>query len=54
MQLSYKLYLTTSNLSKSLQKESMSAIEGQKIAQLSIWKLIDFENLAKYVYRLGI
>ena len=34
--LSYKLYLITDNLSKSLPKESMSAIEGQRIAQLTL------------------
>ena len=36
MHLPYKLYLITDNLSKSLQKESMSAIEGQKIAQMTL------------------
>ena len=34
--LPYKLNLITDNLSKSLQKESMSAIEGQRIAQLTL------------------
>ena len=34
--LSYKLYLITDNLSKSLQKESMSAIKGQKIVQTTL------------------
>ena len=37
---SYKLYLITDNLSKSLQKESkkesISAIEGQRIAKLTL------------------
>ena len=51
MQLSHKLYLTTGNLSKSLRKETMSGTEGQRIAQLLIWKLIDFENFAKYINR---
>ena len=32
----FKLYLITDNLSKSLPKESMSAIEGQRIAQLTL------------------
>ena len=32
MHLSYKLYLTNGNLSKSLHRENMSAIEGQRIA----------------------
>ena len=51
IQLPHKLYLTTGNLSKSLRKETMSATEGQRIAQLLIWKLIDFENFAKYINR---
>ena len=54
MHLSYKLYVTNDNLSKSLHRESMPAIEGQRIAPQSIWKKIDFENLAIYAYRCAI
>ena len=45
MHISCKLYLTTSNLSISLHKESISAVEGQGIVQLSFWKRTNFENL---------
>ena len=48
MDLSYKLYSTIGNLSKSLHRKSMSAIEGQINVLFLIWKRIDFENLAKY------
>ena len=40
--LGYKLYIISDNLSKTLQKESMSAIEGQRIAQLT---LKTFQNM---------
>ena len=54
MHLSCKLYLTTGNSSKSLHKEIMPVIEGPRIAQLSIWKRNDFENLKKYACRWAI
>lgn len=45
MHLSRKLYLTTGNLSKSLHKESMSTIEGQRNAQtLETLKNIDIDE----------
>ena len=50
----YKLHLTTVNLSKDLHQGSMSTVEVQRIAQLSIWKRTDFESLPKYAYREGI
>ena len=36
MHLSYKLYSITDNLSKTLQNENMSAVEGQRIAHLTL------------------
>ena len=54
MWLSYKLYLITGNLSKSLNKESISAIKGQTIPHLLKWKRTDFKNLPKYACGRGI
>ena len=51
MHLSFKLHFTTANLSKSLRKEIILASVGARIAQLSIWKRNDFENLAKCAFR---
>ena len=42
MHLSYKLYSITDNLSKTFQKESMSAVEGQRSDNLT---LKTFENM---------
>ena len=54
MHLSCKLHFATANLSKSLHKEIIFSTVGARIAQLSIWKRNDFENLSKYAIRWDI